>query len=223
MAAAGDCGGNSIDVSTGGPLSGTWICFVDFDVKFSDSPGTGTPFKGSIDWRYQRVLASGATLKYGTIDDWENQHYLKDYIVSVDGTHNASGIYVHDRHKDLMVSAKFVKSDGPLCRGTQLYVTAQLWTLAGHSVIFELRDDGLQTGKANSGVYSGLQNLIRNEVLPGTWYLYVIAQDVNTVPEGTDPRQAAKTIGGMIVTKQLTIGLNGQPCRFEHDAVVTVV
>ena len=50
----------------------------------------------------------------------------------------------------------------------------------------------------------------------------MIAQDVNTVKEGTDPFDAAHTVGGMVLTTQLRLGID-KPCELNHDAVITVV
>jgi hypothetical protein len=55
----------------------------------------------------------------------------------------------------------------------------------------------------------------------GRWFLFVIAQDVNTVEQGTDPYDAARTVGGMVVTPQLELGIN-KPCQLKHDAEIEV-
>jgi hypothetical protein len=73
----------------------------------------------------------------------------------------------------------------------------------------------------NTGSYVGVTSITRERA--GNWYLFVFAQDINTVLEGTDPRKAAQTIGGMILTSQFALGLNGKPCQLDYDAVITVV
>jgi hypothetical protein len=52
----------------------------------------------------------------------------------------------------------------------------------------------------------------RIEDRPGTWYLFVLAQDVNTVGQGTDPFTAAHTIGGFVLTDQLELNFDS-PCQ----------
>lgn len=54
------------------------------------------------------------------------------------------------------------------------------------------------------------------------WYLFVFAQDVNTVEEGTEPFKAAHTIGGFVLTSQLELNFDA-PRTLRHDAVVQVV
>jgi hypothetical protein len=73
----------------------------------------------------------------------------------------------------------------------------------------------------NIGSYVGTTTISRNRT--GNWYLFVFAQDINTVLEGTEPRKAAQTIGGMVLTSQFVLGLNGKPCQLDYDAVITVV
>lgn len=77
--------------------------------------------------------------------------------------------------------------------------------------------------KPNVGTYVGVPSAVARYQGPTTWYMFVFAQDVNTVPQGTDPREAAKTIGGMLLTNNYVIGFNDDPCELNYDAVVTVV
>jgi hypothetical protein len=195
---------------------------VEFGVKFGESPATGRLFKGSVDWTYRRTTDSGRTIEASKSEEWSNIHVLKDYTVTLSASQISPGMYMQDRRKEMEVTAAFIRTDGSLCRGSDLYVVAQFWKQGQH-IMVELRDDGSYGGAPNSGKYVGVVNFAKQELSTGNWYGYVIAQDVNTVLEGTEQREAAKTIGGIMVTKQLTIGLNGQPCVLEHDVVVTVV
>jgi hypothetical protein len=185
---------------------------VVFDVEFTNAPATGTPFGGNISWNYARRLGGGRELTHSKVDAWQNTDYLDDYKVTINGLNAAPGIYLHDRQKPLEIRAEFSKPGGLFCKGTEIYVTAQLWTEQGECIITELRDDGSNTRQPNTGEYDGRVDLSRKE--SGRWYLYVLAQDVNTVLEGTNPRVAAKTIGGLLLTKQLALGLNNKPCSF---------
>lgn len=53
--------------------------------------------------------------------------------------------------------------------------------------------------------------------------MFVFAQGVNTVLDGTDPATAAKTIGGMLLTSQLVLNFDDKPCELNYDAVVSVM
>ena len=76
--------------------------------------------------------------------------------------------------------------------------------------------------KPNSGIYVSVSRGFMERPV-GNWYVYVFAQDVNTVLEGTEPRKAAQTIGGMLLTTQFVFGLNDKPCELNYDAVVNLV
>jgi hypothetical protein len=75
--------------------------------------------------------------------------------------------------------------------------------------------------KPNTGSYIGATT-IRKRML-GNWYLFVFAQDINTVLQGIDPKKAAQTIGGIVLTSRFALGLNGKPCQLDYNAVITVV
>ena len=80
------------------------------------------------------------------------------------------------------------------------------WYTGGYSFIYKREKLGLST----------------DEDRPGDWYLFVVAQDVNTVKEGTPPLDAAKIIGGAILTSQLKAAFDA-PCMLKHDWVIHVV
>lgn len=107
------------------------------------------------------------------------------------------------------------------------------WLTYGVARWFELRDhgmalddepgDGWYTGGyafRSQGYTSGHRRIEPDR--PGTWYLFVFAQDVNVVTEGTAPFEAAHTIGGFVLTDQLELQFD-QPCKLPHDAVIQVV
>jgi hypothetical protein len=48
----------------------------------------------------------------------------------------------------------------------------------------------------------------------------MFAQDMNTIKKGTEPREAAKTIKGALITTQFTVGFESRPCELNHNTVV---
>jgi hypothetical protein len=222
----------------------------------------------------------GATLRFSKQNDsFKNIHYLKSYQVSVDGSVSPDKHYTHTSRQPVIIGARFVKPDGSLFRGAELYVFALLVADTGRRLAVELRDDGYgslagfpdgghdnkspasppgrllssrplsppglpragprplvsESGvvvaaapagtddgqKPNVGAYVGAPTAIARYGGPVTWYAFVFAQDVNSVPEGTDPRVAAKTIGGMLLTNNFVVGFNDKPCELNYDAAIT--
>ncbi|MCJ1254884.1 hypothetical protein MMC24_002700 [Lignoscripta atroalba] len=193
---------------------------VNMTIDYKDAPSPGTPFQGSIKWDYARSLDSGRVLTYENSYTWQNEHYLGGRTVSINNTHNASNLYTHNAKFPLVIGATFTKVNGKPYIGAELYVFALLRSDTGRERYVELHDDG--NGKEiepNTGNYIG--TALR---LPaGTWYVLILAQDVNTVREGTEPRLAARTIGGALLTDQFVFGLGDEPCELNHDAIVTVI
>jgi hypothetical protein len=203
---------------------------VSFTVDVKDPPSPGKPFRGSIDWNYERSVDSGRALKFATKNDYANPHYLKSYDVQVDEISNPSRHFIHDQAKrPLTICTQFIKPDGGQYKGPELYVTAVLWSDQGVLLFTELRDDGWNSDfldqKPNSGNYCMERDIFTEEDVngAGNWYLFVFAQKVNTVLEGTDPITAAKTIGGFVLTPQMVVNFGSKPCQLNHDAVITVV
>lgn len=195
---------------------------LEIDYVAPPSPGVRFPIAGK--WFYRRTT-SGGTYDFGATDERENLHWLASYEVQVPATHDRlSG--------PLVVRARFEKPDGPRYAGSELYVSGILVSDYGAVRRIELRDHGLGLDeKAGDGWYTGGYVFQRRPIVlgdkriedrPGTWYLFVLAQDVNTVKQGTDPFTAAHTIGGFVLTNQLELAFD-EPCRLRHDAVVQVV
>ncbi|KAK6516029.1 hypothetical protein TWF281_004619 [Arthrobotrys megalospora] len=59
---------------------------VEFDITPIDMPTLGVPWKGKLEWSYERSLDSGRILRYSATTNFENTHYLRSYRVSIDGT-----------------------------------------------------------------------------------------------------------------------------------------
>lgn len=196
---------------------------VRMKVRYPVAPTLGTPYPIEGDWTYERTTTA-RTYGHSASDRRQNQHYLKAYEVKAPA--------VHDRAKGpLRVCARFQRPDGSYFKGGEAYVTAVLVSTYGATRRFQLRDDGLSLDeKADDGWYCGGYTFRRGKEdhqvgyvdRPGSWYLFVIAQDTNTVADGTDPFTAAHTIGGVVLTDQLKLDFD-QPCKLDHDAAIQVV
>lgn len=196
---------------------------VKLRIKYPVPPSPGQNYKIAGEWNYTRKT-TGRTYEFGATDERENLRFLKSYEVQAPA--------VHDRRQGpLKVCARFQKPDGSYYKGGDLYVTALLVSTYGANRHFQLYDHGIGLDdKANDGWYCGGYMFRREEKglepedrdLPGDWYLFVFAQDVNTVIEGTQPFEAAHTIGGLLLTPQLVLRFN-DPCELNHDTVIHVV
>lgn len=186
------------------------------------SPGRNYPIEGQ--WRYTRTSTAN-TYTFGAADQRENLHTLKSYDVQAPT--------VYDRLKGpLRVCARFERPNGTYYSGRDLYVLCVLVSTYGAVRRFELHDHGMEMDEnANDSWYCGGYLFRRkndqhlrpeDQDLPGTWYLFVFAQDVNIVTEGTPPFDAAHTIGGFLLTPQLVLNFD-KPCELNHDAVIQVV
>lgn len=196
---------------------------LKIDYPVAPSPGRRFPVKST--WRYVRTT-TGASYALEGADDRENLHWLASYDVQAPA--------VHDRMSGpLVVRGRFQKPDGTHYVGSELYVSGVLVSTDGAARWFELKDHGMELDeKANDGWYTGGHVFQPRRIVtgkeriakdaPGTWYLFVFAQDVNTVPQGTDPFDAAHTIGGFVLTSQLELQFDA-PCQLLHDAVIQVV
>ncbi|KAK0713956.1 hypothetical protein B0T26DRAFT_678228 [Lasiosphaeria miniovina] len=98
--------------------------FVKFDIDYTEDPGVGGPFNGRQH------------------EPFKNIHYLKSYKVSIDGAVSPDKYYTHASRQPVIIGARFVKPDGSLFRGAELYVFALLVSDTGRRVAVELRDDG---------------------------------------------------------------------------------
>ena len=202
---------------------------VSFEADYAETPSLGTPFGGTVKWNYSRNLDSGRTLRYETENAYNNPHYLSKYTIQIDGHADPNNHFNHYRaiRRPLTVCAQFFDPNGKPFVGNRLYVTCLIWTDTGRTRFYELRDDGIHdrflnfdpnTGNYCTEIFTSLDDPA------GTWYVFVFAQNVNTVLDGTDQYTAAKTIGGFVLTPQLAMNFDAdaKPCELNHDAVITV-
>jgi len=187
---------------------------VRLKINYPASPSPGRDYSIKGDWKYTRTTTN-KTYTFDTSDQRQNIHFLESYEVKAPNTHHPG--------EPLQICASFQKPDGSYYSGNELYVNAVLVSTQGAVRRFQLCDDGIGLDeKANDNLYcGGLYN--EEELEPGNWYLFVFAQDVNTVKEGTPPFDAAHTIGGLLLTSQFALNFNGPPCELKHDAVIQVV
>ncbi|KAJ6100378.1 hypothetical protein N7499_000008 [Penicillium canescens] len=203
--------------------------FVSFEADYAETPSLGTPFRGNVKWNYSRNLDSGRTLQYQAENAYSNRHYLSKYAIHIDGHTNPNNHFNHYRaiRRPLTICTEFFDPNGKPFVGNRLYVTCLIWTDTGRTRFYELRDDGIHgrflnfdpnTGNYCTEIFTSLDDPA------GTWYVFVFAQNVNTVLDGTDQYTAAKTIGGFVLTPQLGMDFdtNAKPCELNHDAVITV-
>jgi hypothetical protein len=194
---------------------------VHLQVEYIASPSPGRPFPIEGKWSYERQTSAGNMLAYSDSDRRQNTHVLDHYQVNAPATHDRS-------QGPLIATSSFYRPDGTAYHGGELFVTGHLMSDTGVYRQFNFDDSGRGDDKtAGDGTYTGTYWFNRNPKQeggdpPGRWYLFVVAQDVNTVEEGTDPFDAAHTVGGLVVTTQLVLGID-QPCELNHDAVIQVV
>ncbi|KAL5590170.1 hypothetical protein FOBRF1_013727 [Fusarium oxysporum] len=193
-----------------------------FESDFANAPSPGTPFNGKTKWSYERKLNSGRMLTHSATDTYQNIHFLSSYRVSIDSTQvtDPSHRIAHARSEPLLIEATFQKPSGELFRGPGLYVFAHLWSDHQESLFIELRDDGSEPEDINPNIGVYRAKIMMQKEGSRTWFVFVYAQDVNTVMEGTPPREAAKTIGGALLTRQFVVGLDTKPCELNYDATV---
>lgn len=201
---------------------------VRLHIEYPEAPSPGRKFPIAGKWQYTRTT-NAKVYTYEAADERENLHWLESYEVDAPA--------VHDRLSGpLVIRARFKKPDGTYYTGGSLYVSAVLVSTYGVARRFDLKDHGMAfDAKANDGWYSGGYTFkVGNPEMaathasaerydrPGYWYLFVFAQDVNTVLQGTSPFDAAHTIGGFVLTSQLELSFE-KPCQLRHDAVIQVV
>jgi hypothetical protein len=196
---------------------------VYIKIHYPVPPSPGTPYDIKGEWVYTRTT-TGNVYTFEVKDERNNLHYAKEYKVEVPLT-------VNRYHEPLIIKAKFVKPDGSVYKGYELYVSALLIDPNGIGRWLELHDDGIEPDKKpDDGIYTGLYRFRQEAKLTaripvdpaGTWYLYVFAQDVNLATPDMEPQEAAHIIGGLVLTGQLKLNFGG-PCQIIPDAAINVV
>lgn len=194
-------------------------------IQYPVPPGLGQNYQVHVKWLYERTT-SGNSYQFEVEEKRENIHYLKSYEVKAPEKHDR-------RSGPLTICARFQKPDGTYYYGDDLYVFGVLVSEYGAVRCFELMDHGMELDeKANDSWFCGGYGLDAKRIhavvgqpseeldLPGTWYLFVFAQDISTGASEKHP--TSKTLGGIVLTSQMKLSFE-EPCTLDHDAVILVI
>ncbi|MGY5852828.1 MAG: hypothetical protein RTU92_04605 [Candidatus Thorarchaeota archaeon] len=195
---------------------------VNIQTKYNEPPSPGHKYSVNTSWKYTRGT-TGNTYEHEEQEVRVNdRHILSAYEVEAPST--------HDRMEGpLRIKARFKRPDGRWFKGDELYVIAYLVSTDGKLKMLELVDHGMDLDeKANDTWFTGGYRFMYKphqremEDMPGYWYLYVAAQDVNTVLEDTPEQEALDTIGGWLLTPQFKVKIDGD-CELSHDKVIHII
>lgn len=189
-----------------------------FVPRYLEPVALGRPFSVGASWTYTRIT-DGATYEHAAEETHQNIHVLASYEIT------APEFAVRD-NPDLhwIVKARFLNAQGEPFRGADLFVQCLLVGPNGEWHRFYLQDDGIwPDDKPGDGIWCGRFDFRRARAEKGLWVYYVVAQDVNHATPDLTPEEAARIIGGMVLTHQLTISFTEDECRFVPDGHVMVV
>ena len=192
---------------------------VKMSFHYPEPVALGRPFAAGLKWEYTRVT-TGATYSFAASDVSNNVHVLSNYKITAPEI-----IHSFYRYKEpFVVRAEFFDKDEKQFKGGQLLVQCFLVGPNGEYRKFRLQDDGIPPDeKPSDGIFTGFYDFSRDESPQGLWLYYVIAQDINNADPDMTPEEAAKIIGGMVVTHQLTITFDEDECPFVPDGHVQVL
>lgn len=200
------------------PAAGELTVRESLEVAFDyiEPVALGRPFRVGAEWTYTRET-TGSTYSHSSSDVNENVHVLSRYEI------DAPDVVRTYQKEPFDIRARFFDADGELYRGSELFVQCILAGPSGEYQRFALGDDGGQLdAEPDDGTYSG-RHWFRRERDAGLWLFFVIAQDINSAQPDMEPDEAAKIIGGLVRTHQLTIDISGGTCDFAPDGHVQVV
>ncbi len=190
-------------------------------MKYIDAIEFGKPFKVGIDWKYERLTKDinnvDHSYSYSESTVNTNVHLLSRYDV------NAPDVIKVYKKEPFIVTASFYDGDEKLFKGEQLFVKCFLVHVdSGRGIDFMLEDNGSNPDrKKNDGKYTGIHYFNSHDA--GRWHFYVVAQDINHANEEMSPEDAAKIIGGMVLTNQTSITFTGGTCSLVPDGDVHVI
>jgi len=178
---------------------------------------TGRPFAIKTSWKYHRDT-TGKTYKHSAQEHLQNEHVLTRYEIT------APNVVRVAEDPTFVVRGEFIAPRGRFA-GDDLFVLCTLegqGPLKGQSRRFLLQDNGVVPDEhANDGIYTG--KLAFADVDKGFWKIYVTAQDVNNAQAHMQQDDAAKIIGGILLTHQVTIKFQGGTCPLVPDGQVHVI
>ena len=184
--------------------------------KYPEPIVFGKPFAVALDWSYTRVT-SGNSYSYSASDLKSNVHILTEYKI------RAPEVVRRYRKERFLIEAEFF-GEKEQYRGDDLLVQCFLIGPGGENRKIILQDDGnAPDDKPSDGIYTGVYEFFQEENPEGIWRYFVIAQDVNHATPDMKPEEAAKIIGGMVLTRQLTICFDSKECPLVPDGHVNVI
>lgn len=196
---------------------------LDFEIDYVEPIQLGKPYAIGTKWSYKRITrdtsSTERTYNYDVAETNKNIHVLSKYEIEAPDV-----VKIYLQKKDpFIVKAKFYDEKDKLLIGPQLFVKCFLQRKSDNKIIsFLMEDYGNQPDSVeNDGVYTGKHYF--SEVDEGFWKIYVIAQDINYANENMTPDEAAKIIGGQVLTHQLTINYSGGTCPLVPDGDVHVI
>ncbi len=186
-------------------------------ITYPEPVALGRPFAVGAEWEYTR-FTTGSTYTHKVAEINTNTHVLSSYNIT------APDVVRAYKGEPFIVQGEFLGPNGEAFRGSDLFVQCILAGPNGEYRSFVMQDDGISPDeKAQDGVYTGMFDFARKEERRGRWMFFVIAQDVNTAQPSMEPEEAAKIVGGMILTHQLTITFDGGTCPLVPDGDVNVI
>lgn len=175
----------------------------------------GKPFAIGARWKYKRITTAGE-YHHTANDVHQNVHVLSKYEITAPKINHAY------EEEAWIVQARFWDAQGKLMTGAELFVQCFLIGPCAQVIRVVLQDDGMAPdAAAGDGTYTALHRFTREA--EGLWKYLVIAQDVNTARPDMTPEQAARIIGGIVRTHQLTISFAGGTCRLIPDGYIHVI
>ncbi|WP_436927771.1 choice-of-anchor X domain-containing protein [Halosimplex amylolyticum] len=191
---------------------------LDAEISYGEPIALGRPFAADVKWTYTRQT-TGGTYTHSVSETNTNQHVLSRYEI------RAPDVVDTGQRDPFVVEAEFFDEDGNQVTGDELFVQCILAGPNGEYERFVLQDDGIDPDqKPDDGVYTGEFDFRRKDARLGMWRYYVVAQDVNSADPDMAPEEAAKIIGGMVVTHQLEITFDPtEECEFVSDGHVNVI
>jgi hypothetical protein len=187
-------------------------------LSYPEPVAPGRPYRVGADWHYTRIT-TGQTYAVNVREEKRNTHVLSRYEIT------APNVVRRYAAESFRVLARFFDEGGQQLRADDLFVQCYLEGPHGQAEKFVLSDDGVLVDTiASDGTYTGeLDFRLLREDPAGMWVYYVFAQDVNNADPDLAPEAAAQIIGGMLVTHQITISLQGGTCPMVPDGHVNVI
>jgi len=193
---------------------------LNLTLAYPEPVAVGRPFSVQAKWDYTRLTDAGTAYTFSVNEMNQNTHVLSKYEIE------APNVVRAYKGEPFIVKGTFLGPAGETFKADQLFVRCILQGTgpqAGRFIQFMMQDDGIDPDQDPAdGVYTG-QHIFDREKDRGLWMIFVIAQDVNTATPDLSPEDAAKIIGGQVLTHQLTIDFKGGTCPFVPDGDVNVI